>query len=309
MKILKKIKNFFYNNEEFFIYQIFYNDATRAKLDSGFMPLDNTHSQRSDWFEFWPIRKFLLENKLSDDAWYGFLSPKFKEKMNLTSEEVFGFIDVFAKDKEVVLFSPGWDQVAYFMNPFEQGEYWHPGLLEASQHFVESVGINANLYSLVTHSASTVFSNYIIAKPVFWKAWLKIANQLFDYIENSDSAMSIAKGTTSYGHVKLQASMKAFIQERLPSILMTQEKFNVVAAVAHEDAEVDKKLFCDSDLSRTRALLRKCDDLKKAYVNTRESHYFEAYLQTRKQIALGVYSGSALFAHQPIIGASSSLDE
>ena len=55
------------------IYQIYYDQATKQALDPGFIPLDNSNTERPDWYEFWPIRKFLKENQLQEDYWYGFL--------------------------------------------------------------------------------------------------------------------------------------------------------------------------------------------------------------------------------------------
>ena len=55
------------------LYQIYYNEETRASLDSGFIPLDNTTNLRPDWGEFFVIRHFLRNNPLNEDEKYGFL--------------------------------------------------------------------------------------------------------------------------------------------------------------------------------------------------------------------------------------------
>jgi len=77
---------------EIFIYQIYHKGS--GNLDPGFRVLDNSSSERQDWFEYWPIRKFLLSEILQEDAFYGFLSPRFKEKTNLSSAAVFVFKNV-----------------------------------------------------------------------------------------------------------------------------------------------------------------------------------------------------------------------
>jgi hypothetical protein len=88
-----------------YIYQIFYSDESRRALDPGFIPLDNT-GQRPDWREYWPMRRYLLGRQLEEDAWYGFLSPKFRDKTKLTSEDVCAYIARQQDDIEVVTFSP-----------------------------------------------------------------------------------------------------------------------------------------------------------------------------------------------------------
>lgn len=62
------------------VYQIFYDQRSRQALDPEFLPLDNSRDARPDWFEFWPIRQYLLANTLREGDWYGFLSPRFRAK-------------------------------------------------------------------------------------------------------------------------------------------------------------------------------------------------------------------------------------
>ena len=72
------------------IYQIRYD--SRLELDPGFEVLDNSANERPDWFEYWPIRRFLLNEALDENAFYGFLSPKFKLKTGLNFDSVREFI-------------------------------------------------------------------------------------------------------------------------------------------------------------------------------------------------------------------------
>lgn len=93
------------------IRQIFYSEATRQKLDPGFIPLDNC-SQRPDWREYWPIRSFLQQQTLDENTLYGFFSPKFAQKTTLTSAAVLQFLATVPHDVDVVGFSPFFDQGA-----------------------------------------------------------------------------------------------------------------------------------------------------------------------------------------------------
>jgi len=111
-----------------YIYQIFYDDLSKQNLDKGFIPLDNSSSEHPDWYEFWPILRFLRETPLNDGVWYGFLSPKFGTKTRLDSTMVYEFLQRYSH-ADAAIFNAGWGQIAYFLNPFEQGDCWHPGLL------------------------------------------------------------------------------------------------------------------------------------------------------------------------------------
>src|SRR6202035_2196504 len=88
------------------IYQILNHYTSREELDPGFKVLDNSANERPDWFEYWPIRKFLLDEALDENAFYGFLSPKFKLKSSLSADVVREFIAADDEAADVVLLSP-----------------------------------------------------------------------------------------------------------------------------------------------------------------------------------------------------------
>jgi hypothetical protein len=260
------------------IYQIFYNDETKNKILPGFIPLDNTRNLRPDWFEFWVILSFLRNNILDDDAWYGFLSPKFYEKTGFDSDFILSVIENHGAFRNVALFSPGWDQLAYFLNPFEQGEVWHPGLMAASQKFVNKYQLEINLSTLVSDTTSSVFSNYVIAKKEFWIQWRKMAEQFFEYVENS----SEHQVTTSYGSLENQFPMKTFIQERLANLILCTNTFKVLSPDQSFSAPIFTRLFPDD--MKTRRLLQTCDLMKKKYRESKDETYLKMYWSIRGDI-------------------------
>ncbi|MFC0697466.1 hypothetical protein [Paraburkholderia humisilvae] len=77
------------------------------------------------------MRQYLTQTPLEENCWYGFLSPKFKEKTNLTSSDVYTYISQQPGDVDVVTFSPYLDQSALFLNIFEQAHLHHPGIINA----------------------------------------------------------------------------------------------------------------------------------------------------------------------------------
>lgn len=261
-----------------FIYQIYYNDETQKKLLPGFIPLDNTKNLRPDWFEFWVFLNFLRNNALDDDAWYGFLSPKFYEKTGFNSDFVLKAIENYGELGDVALFSPGWDQLAYFLNPFEQGEVWHPGLMGASQDFLNKYQLGINLNTLVSDTSSSVFSNYIIAKKEFWIQWRKIAEQFFEYVENNPEYQI----TTSYGSIENQFHIKTFIQERLATLILSSNTFKVLSPDQSFSARIFTRLFPDD--IKTRRLLQACDLMKTKYRESKDEKYLEMYWSIRGDI-------------------------
>jgi hypothetical protein len=265
------------------VYQIYFDEATKERLDHGFNPLDNTENSRPDWYEFWVIRRFLLAHELQDGAWYGFLSPKFGDKTGLSSAQVMHTLASVPADCDAVLFSPGWDQLAYFLNPFEQGDFWHPGLQAASQHFCDAVGIKVDLENLSTHSGTSVFSNFIVAKASFWCEWLKVANLFFAFAEGPSNDALCA--STSYGSPSHLAPMKTFIQERLTSLVLAQGSFNVVPFDFSHHVPVFDRLFPEGDAVRRD--LQTCDFLKRRFTQTGKRDFLKAYQALRATISFG----------------------
>jgi len=274
-------------DNKIFVYQIYYDQASKQLLDPGFIPLDNTSNERPDWFEFWVIRNFLNSQQLDESAWYGFLSPKFRAKTGLTSQQVIGFVNTYAMQCEVALFSSCWDQNSYFQNPFEQGDMWHPGLLDLSQSFLDAVGMKLDIRSLVTDTSTTALGNYIVAKPVFWRAWLDLANKFFEMVEKKENTISDrAANLTSYSSRLDLAPMKAFLQERLATAIIAKNNFRVAAwdQSSYSYSPIFTRLFHDD--FRTRRLLQACNLLKQQYNLSQDKDYFLVYQKLRKQIAI-----------------------
>jgi hypothetical protein len=203
------------------IYQIHY--GLEDERDSGFDVLDNASNERPDWFEYWPIRKYLLGETLDENAFYGFLSPKFTQKTGLTSAAVREFIAALDGETEVVLLSPSIHNSAYYLNVFEHGDAEHPGLKSVAKRLFERLGLPSDLDSLVSDSRNTVFSNYVIAKPRFWRAWLGINEKMFAIAETASDPLGDAlRAPTRYrGGAAVQ--MKVFIMERMATWLLTHD--------------------------------------------------------------------------------------
>jgi hypothetical protein len=213
---------------DIFIYQISYVGA--PPLDPGFLVLNNVENVRPDWFEYWPIRRYLLSERLDENAFYGFLSPRFREKTNLSAAAVREFVRREASSVDVIIMSPSLQVAAYFRNVFIFGEFAHPGLLDAARQFFERIGLHTDLDRLVTTSNNEVYSNYLIARPRFWRAWLEITERLFAMAESSEDPLGpVLRRVTPYrGHNTAQ--LKIFLLERLATwILASEPRFAVKA--------------------------------------------------------------------------------
>jgi hypothetical protein len=261
------------------IYQIHYDDASRRQLDPGFIPLDNAGSPDARWYEFWPILNFLNTNELQEDVWYGFLSPKFNKKFNASAAYVEDFLTRIPPQTEVALFSPGWDQLCYFQNPWEQGEVWHPGVTDVMRQFLAAIGDDTQLDHLVTDVTSSVFSNYVLAKKCYWSEWHILAKQLVQFFETHPN---LSEQVTYYGSKQNVTQIKAFVQERMASYVLSTHRFKVVASTRAKSGPIFKKIFPEGEM--VRKALELCDHFKRKYRATRDKAYLNAYLDSRKVI-------------------------
>lgn len=254
------------------VYQILNHYTPRDALDPGFEVLDNSTNERPDWYEYWPIRGFLLEQALDEDAFYGFLSPKFRHKTNLTAAAVREFITASDPATEVVLFSPSVHNAAYFLNVFEHGESEHPGLIEVATRLFARLDRPFDADQFVSDSRNTVHSNYFIAKPRFWRAWLLVTERLYAIAETADDPLGAAlRAPTAYRGAQ-EVPMKIFIMERIATwILVCDPSFRVCAR--------------DPFAARSRIyklpLAVACDALKMAYAIQGRAQFKDVFFLLR----------------------------
>lgn len=268
--------------KKIFAYQIYYDQASLNKVQPGFTPLDNSLNERPDWFELWAILNFLRSNTLEDEAWYGFVSPKFTEKTQFAPGYVLQTLVQLGDSAEVALFSPAWDQLSFYLNPWEQGEVWHPGLMSLSQAFVDDAKLDVNLSTLVTDTTCSLFSNYMFGNKRFWTAWGQLAEQCFAFFEQGQDTNQGFAADTSYGLAINRYPMKTFVQERLATLLLATQDFKTANADRSASGSIFTRLFHDN--FHTRRLLQACDLMKRMARQTGEAHYLDMYWRLRQQI-------------------------
>lgn len=206
------------------IFQIFYDCRSRESLDPEAIPLDNRVGP-PDWYEFWPILNFLRTNELEEDRFYAFLSPSFRAKTGFSLSDVKS-IAAQERQRDVIVFSSYWLGVFLTRNPWVRGDELHPGLLSRAQDFFDAIGADTNLSRLTTDSTTTAFSNYLVAKPTYWRKWQEIAEQYHAYVEAQGPEGSHQQVTDYRG--ERAVAFKVFIQERLCSHVLLSNDFDTV---------------------------------------------------------------------------------
>lgn len=262
------------------LHLIAYNEATFESIGPGWSVLDNRANPRPDWFEYGPLREHLLHQALDEDAFYGFFSPKFSSKTGLTPEQVRAFVQQHAHEADVLLFSPQPDMGAFFLNVFEQGETFDPGLIDAYAAFLQHIGRPAPLRQMVMDTRQIVFSNYFVARPAFWREWLALNEALYAVCEGETTPLQqvLTLQTTYPGPGGEGVQRKVFLQERAASlILATQPRWK---SVPHDPFGMGWSV------SRLREFPNDAfasDALKRAFRDTGWPHYMQAFAALRQR--------------------------
>jgi hypothetical protein len=254
------------------IYQILNHYTSREELDPGFGVLDNSANEHPDWYEYWPIRNFLRTEPLDEAAYYGFLSPKFHLKTNLTSVLVRDFIANADPAVDVFLFSPSIHNAAYFWNVFEHGESEHPGLIEVAARLFQRIDPGVRIRELVSDSRNTVHANYFIAKPRFWRAWLEINERIYAIAESADDPLGKELRAPTAYRGRAEVHMKIFIMERIATFLLMRDR--AYRAEARDPFAARARIY-----KLPVAIV--CDALKIAYASTGRGQYRDVFQLVR----------------------------
>ena len=261
------------------IHQIFYSEQTRAELDPGFLPLDNSANERPDWREYWPMRRFLCGQELEPESYYGFFSPKFKQKTTLTASAVQDFMRQRDGSADVISLSPFFDQMAFPLNIFELAVANH----ECRETFAQSASLIAPGFDIersVMSSRDTVYCNFFVARPRFWREWLAKCELIFDLAEQGLTPLGQALNrVVTYGTATAPA--KVFVIERVASLLLwSQRQWRVECFNSILLPQASARLL---QVAGGQDLLV-LDALKIAYARSGTEHYLALYRHLRDNL-------------------------
>ncbi len=260
------------------IYQIYYSEATRRSLDPGFIPLDNSANERPDWREYWPIRNYLRRTDLEADRFYGFLSPKFGSKTNLDAARVHQFLGTRAEATDVVLFSPYFDQSAFFVNQIEQGQVNHPSAAAVLGECALLIAPEFRPGVTLSTSMTTVYCNYFIAKPAFWSRWFECCERIFHVAEEARTELGKSLNAPT-SHDGSLAPVKVFVIERVATLLLSLESRWSVRA--YDSSALP---FSVAPIARMRGELVALDALKIAYLVLGSEAYLKVFHDIRRMM-------------------------
>lgn len=209
------------------IFQIYFKPELKDKCDPTFTPLDNTANPRPELRE-WDVWDREHDNILAQNLdYWGYVSWKFKEKTNLTGQQALDFIAA-NPGHDVYLFNPCIINEAAFINSWEQGDFYHPGISDTGNKFLSKIGYyDVDVKEMVLDRNKTVFANYVVGNRDFWIRFMDFSRQLFTEADKDPEFKDevFGAGRSNYAH-DASLPMFTFLIERLIPVFLELEGFN-----------------------------------------------------------------------------------
>ena len=207
------------------IFQIYFKPELEQYCDPLFVPLDNTANPRPELRE-WDVWDREHEKRLGEnlDLW-GYVSWKFKEKTNLTGQQVLSHI-VANPGYDVYLFNPCIVNEAVFPNSWWQGDMWHKGISDIANKFYSKLGYeDVDVRSILIDRNKAVFANYVVGNTKFWTKFMEFSRKLFTEADKDPEFKELVFGAghSNYAH-DASLPMFTFLIERLiPTFIELEE--------------------------------------------------------------------------------------
>lgn len=251
------------------IHHIAYSAETLRSAPGEFLVLDNTANPRPDWYEYWPIRQYLATQPLQEDHYYGFLSPRFQQKTGLTAKAFISAVLAQRADADIIFCSPQPEVGALFQNVYFGSDAADPGSLALYSAILDASPWKLDIGALVNDARDTVYSNYFVARPRFWRVWFELAEAIFRVAEDPANPFSAAlNGVTSYGNGVMR---KVFLIEGLASALIRRHSFRAVSIpIRQHDGNLN--IF-----SAYRQQAETCNALKAAFNDSGAAAHLEIF--------------------------------
>jgi len=259
----------------FKIFQIFYDEETKKKIDPHFLQFDNS-KVKDTWYEYSVIRNIFLREKFNDNTYLGFFSPKFFEKTGMSGKDVVDVISNLSSD--IISFSSRFSRIALFQNSFLQGEFYHPGLVTLAQKLFSKLKIFIELNQLYQDKSRIIYSNFFVAKYSFWKLYFEISEKIYKIANDKNSEIYNQINSYTIHRIKDVYQFKVFIMERLVSIIL--EKYSIDASIG---LDFNKYLSNNPYEKVFFNIFQELDNLKSKFLKTKKIEFINLYKNLREE--------------------------
>jgi len=226
------------------IYQIYYHPEQVCYLDPLFLPYDNS-DDNDPLLEFNVFRKIERSGDVDGCRLWGALSWKFKQKTGMTGDELHQFIEA-NPGYDVYYCNPHVHLEAIFPNLWIQGETAHPNFLRLSRTIFYVLGFPPSWLYAVYPTKAFASTNYIIATPSFWRAYITFVENALERLHcelSLDELGQLFSSAADHKGFHAGASYLPFVVERLFACFMLQEGqnyYSIKYPLPRQEAKLDQ---------------------------------------------------------------------
>ena len=219
------------------IYQNYYLEEQKQYLDSAFIPYDNTENKEPQLREY-PILKKLTDKHKSEDLYWGFVSWRWKEKVNIPGSV---FIKFIKERPDHQLYHVNYDRIGAkkTKNIFIQGEMHHKGMRKYFERLQHLMGLGFNINSQLDPKYYITCHNYMMHSNL-WKEWIEFLDLCLQTSYQDESLNYYLMVETSPRYNQKVPNF-SFVVERLITMFCVVKNIDVIEY--HQDtAHVPNRL-------------------------------------------------------------------
>ncbi len=210
------------------IYQTVISDEQLGHVQPPFIEYDvRKKNSGQEWHEYWHFLHLYNQKKNGQAKYWGNVSYRFTDKTCVTPQAFRSFIED----------NPGYD--VYFINPFEyltysfsspweQGDVWHPGLIEMTQTILDRLEYGIDIRKLKILPDQVAYCNYFVGNHKFWDRYIEFTRPIFDYIENCPDD-KLVKRVRGRAYKTRPCSYHPFIMERMFSTFLAVQGYSILS--------------------------------------------------------------------------------
>lgn len=172
--------------------------------------------------------------------------------------------------------------VVFFKNVYYGSDRTDPGALETYEQIYRYYSPNFDIKNIVGDLSNTVYSNYFIAKPNFWREWLKLGEYFFNLAENGESKFFKELNLiTPYGGLNIPR--KVFLIEGIASILLSNSERYTSYSVPLFMGFHSRNIF-----EEYKEEAKICNFLKQSYSNTGNQKFLNYFNEISESTILNL---------------------
>lgn len=194
------------------LYSICFDKDQIGEVKSPMVPFDNTENLRPELREYQSFKRIMTEGYATE--LYGVFGPRAEQKLRYSGDTIYSEI-VANPLHDVYLFNHARIQSVLFLNVWEQGEYFHPGISKVVRYALDRNGYDPSVVDKIMYDKQMCYCSYFVAKKAFWNDYMHFVDIIVNTLNAlPDELATIYHGSANYAR-DTSLGMFPFIVERL----------------------------------------------------------------------------------------------